>query len=65
MPKEIKDKEEFIKLSEKALECRVKRHKDYVKLKLRLKRYLYTLKVKPEEAEDIIKQLKCSNIIEI
>ncbi|RLF16473.1 MAG: hypothetical protein DRJ66_03065 [Thermoprotei archaeon] len=65
MPKEIFDKEEFIKLSEKAIECRVKRTKDYVKLKLRLKRYLYTLKVKPEEADEILRQIKCSRIVEL
>jgi len=64
MPKEIFDKNEFIKLSEKAIECRVKREKDYVKLKLRLKRYLYTIKVKPEEADELLKQIKCSRIVE-
>ncbi|RLF19764.1 MAG: 50S ribosomal protein L38e [Thermoprotei archaeon] len=59
MPKEIFDKEEFIKLSEVARECRVKRLGDIVKLKLRLRRYLYTIKVKPEEAEEILKRIKC------
>jgi len=64
MPKEIFDKNEFIKLSERAIECRVKRGKDYVKLKLRLKRYLYTIKVKPEEADELLRQIKCSRIVE-
>ncbi|MCD6510134.1 MAG: hypothetical protein J7L11_07120 [Thermoprotei archaeon] len=65
MPKEIRSKEELIKLSEKAIECRVKRGKDYVKIKLRLKRYLYTFKTKPDEADELLKALKCSNIIEL
>ncbi|MCD6096312.1 MAG: 50S ribosomal protein L38e [Thermoprotei archaeon] len=64
MPKEIFDKNEFIKLSERAIECRVKRGRDYVKLKLRLKRYLYTIKVKPEEADELLRQIKCSRIVE-
>ena len=64
MPKEIHDVERFIMLANGAVECRVKRIKDVVKLKLRTPRYLYTLKVEPESAEDIIKQVKCQ-VIEI
>jgi hypothetical protein len=37
----------------------VKRSKDVVKLKLRTGRYLYTLKVDPARADEIVKQLKC------
>ncbi len=59
MPKEIKDPKKFLELSQRALECRVKRYEGYVKLKLRLRRYLYTLKVRPEEAEELLKQIKC------
>jgi len=56
---EVFDVEEFVKLSEKAKHCTVKRSKDVVKLKLRTGRYLYTLKVDPAKAGEILKQLKC------
>lgn len=64
MPKEIKDITQFLELASKANECRVKRVKDVVKLKLRTPRLLYTLKLDPENAEAIIKQIKCQ-IIEV
>ncbi len=59
MPTEIFDTEKFLKLSEKAEECRVRRKEDVVKLKLRLPSRLYTLKTSPEEAEDILGQISC------
>ncbi|MEM2739263.1 MAG: hypothetical protein QXQ29_00460 [Candidatus Bathyarchaeia archaeon] len=62
MPREVFDVEEFIKLSEKAEYCLVKGDVRYgtVKLKLRTKRYLYTLKVKDKvEAEEVLKKVKC------
>jgi hypothetical protein len=61
MPKELSEKEtdKFVELSKEAQECRVKRIGDIVKLKLRTSRYLYTLKVKPQVAEDIVKKLGC------
>lgn len=62
MPIEVKNKEEFLKIAERALECRVKRLKDTVKLKLRTKKYLYTLKVKPEEADEILKEIKVKTV---
>jgi large subunit ribosomal protein L38e len=64
MPAEIFNLEEFIKLSESALECRVKRTKEIVKLKLRTKRRLYTIKLKENEAEEALKKIKCP-IVEI
>jgi large subunit ribosomal protein L38e len=64
MPKELKDVDKFIELSSKATECRVKRVKETVKLKLRTIRYLYTLKVDPQGAEEIIKKIKCQ-VVEI
>jgi len=45
MPVEIKDKEKFIELSEKATECRVKKNEDNTKLKIRTGKYLYTIKL--------------------
>ena len=66
MPKELKDIEKFIQLSEttNATEVRVKRVKDVVKLKLRTTKYLYTLKLDPDSAEEIIKRIKCQ-VIEV
>jgi len=59
MPVEVKDIEEFVNLSEKAEYCNVKRLKGIVKLKIRTPRILYTLKVKPSQAEEVLKKLRC------
>ena len=59
MPKEIRDVEEFIRLSEKAEYCLVKKAKkeDTVKLKIRTKRYLYTLKTNLKKLTRFLKTL--------
>jgi large subunit ribosomal protein L38e len=59
MPVEIADAEKFIQVSERASVCRVKRLQDTVKLKLRTRKALYTIKVDPEKAAELIKQIKC------
>jgi ferritin-like protein len=59
MPAEILDVEKFVAMSAHAKYCAVKRLKDAVKLKLRTPSKLYTLKVEPLKAEEIIKKLKC------
>jgi ferritin-like protein len=59
VPAEITDADKFVAMSERADYCAVKRLKDVVKLKLRTARRLYTLKVKPLNAEEIIKKLQC------
>jgi hypothetical protein len=59
MPSEIFDVEKFVAMSAHAKYCHVKRLKDAVKLKLRMPSKLYTLKVEPLKAEEIIKKLKC------
>ena len=64
MPSEVTNADQFIDLSEGALECRVKRAQDLVKLKLRTPKQLYTHKVKVERADDVIKRLKC-DIVEV
>ena len=64
LPAEINDTDKFVGLSETAHECRVKRSKDLVKLKLRTPSQLYTLKVKVDRADDVIKRLKCE-IVEV
>jgi ferritin-like protein len=59
MPSEIVDVEKFVEVSERAEYCYVKRLKEIVKLKLRTPRQLYTLRVEPPKAEEIIKRLQC------
>jgi hypothetical protein len=59
MPAEVTDVEKFVALSAKAKGCYVKRLKDVVKLKLRTPTQLYTLKVEPLKADELIKKLKC------
>jgi len=59
VPSEIFDSENFIEISGRAEYCAVKRLKDVVKLKLRTSKKLYTLKVEPTKAEEIIKKLQC------
>jgi ferritin-like protein len=59
MPTEIFDVEKFIQISERADYCAIKRLEEVVKLKLRTSKQLYTLKVKPAQAEEIIKKLRC------
>ena len=62
MPAEVTDAEEFVRISERAVECRVKRLKDVVKLKIRTPRELYTIKVDPEKAAEMLKQIRCEVI---
>lgn len=64
LPEEVVDPEEFVRLSEHAEACRIRRSKDGVKLKLRTPRKLYTLKISSAEAEEVIKRLKCE-IVEV
>lgn len=59
MPVEISDIEEFVRISERAEECRVKRLEDLVKLKLRTPSKLYTIKLNAEKAAEVLKQIKC------
>jgi len=62
MPTEILNAEEFVKISERASECRVKRLKDIVRLKLRTASQLYTIKVDPAKAAEMLKQIRCEVI---
>jgi ferritin-like protein len=59
VPSEIFDMDKFIEISGRAEYCAVKRLKEIVKLKLRTSKRLYTLKVEPVKAEEIIKKLQC------
>ncbi len=62
MPTQISDTEEFLKISERATECRVKRLKAVVKLKLRTSSQLYTIQIDPEQAATLLKQIRCEVI---
>lgn len=59
MPEEIFDIDKFVQAAEHAEYCNIKRLKRTVKLKLRTARKLYTLKVDPTKAEEIIKKIPC------
>ena len=59
MPKEIFDPDQFVQISERADYCNIKRLKRMVKLKLRTPGKLYTLKVDPTKAEEVVKKLRC------
>lgn len=65
MPKELRTAEQFEKLMPKGLELRVVRSKQNVKLKLRTPEYLYTFKTNSGEAENIIKNAKDIEVIEL
>ncbi|MFW9830720.1 MAG: hypothetical protein ACFFD8_03000 [Candidatus Thorarchaeota archaeon] len=58
MPQEIQSEEEFLAIVPRASECRVKRLRDGVKLKLRTAGYLYTFKTDPGTAERLLAALK-------
>ncbi len=59
MPKQIHDVEKFLEMTEDATECRVKRSANQVKLKLRTGKYLYTIVLEPQKAEEVLQQVKC------
>ena len=59
MPVEIFDVDEFIQIAERAQYCNIKRLEREIKLKLRTPRKLFTLKVNPTKAEEIVKKLRC------
>jgi hypothetical protein len=59
MPKEIFDTDKFIEIAERAEYCNIKRLEREVKLKLRTPRKMFTLKVNPTKAEEIVKKLRC------
>jgi hypothetical protein len=59
VPSEIFDMDKFVEISGHADYCLVKRLRDVVKLKLRTSKRLYTLKVEPAKAEEVIKKLQC------
>jgi hypothetical protein len=64
LPTELTDVEEFVKIAELASECRVKRTESNVKLKLRTPGQLFTIKLDTENAEQVLKRIRCQ-IVEV
>ena len=62
MPIEIFNQEKFIELSDNATECKIKKNKNNTKLKLRTPKYLYTIKLDPASADELVKKLNCPTI---
>jgi len=67
MPVELYSLDEALKVAPKAIECRVKRttRDGKAKVKLRTKRYLYTLKVDPSQVDDVVSKLGCKNVVDV
>ena len=59
MPKEIFDEESFLKLSESATNCIIKRNLNKTKLKLRTPRYLYTIVLDSSNADELVRKINC------
>ncbi len=59
MPEEIHDVDKFVEAAERAEYCSIKRLRRAVKLKVRTPKKLYTIKVDPTKADEIIKKLRC------
>ena len=60
MPKEITNVDEFIKLSEKASECKIKKIGDVTKLKLRTPGTLFTIKLETKAADEVLTKITCA-----
>ncbi len=62
MPRQVFSKEELLKLAKDALECRVVRRKDRVKIKIRKARMLYTYVTNANEADEILSKISIEKI---
>lgn len=62
MPKEITNVDEFLKLSERASECRVKKSGESTKLKLRTPKDLYTIKLEAKAADELLAKISCAKV---
>jgi len=58
MPKEIYNIDEIDEIVARTVEVRVKKHEDFVKVKFRTKKYLYTIKLSDREAEALLEKIK-------
>ncbi len=66
MPKEIFLVDLWRKYADQAEEIRVKRYEKYVKLKARLRKYLYVIKLPPDWANRLLEEYRAKgkNIVE-
>ena len=63
MPKQIFDEKEFLEIAQtRASECRIKRTKTAVKLKLRTPKHLYVFKTTPEKGEVLLREIEIQQI---
>lgn len=62
MPKQLFNKEDFLKMANDARECLVVRRKDKVKLKLRRTRMMYIYVASESEADNLLKSIKVDKI---
>lgn len=60
MPKEVKNKDEFISIVERAREIIVKKLEEegIAKVKARTRRYLYTIKIPLNELDEFLQKIK-------
>lgn len=66
MPVEVKNLEEFIEITARAVECRVKKARNgIVKVKARTRRTLYTYKTSEDKLDEILSKVKCRKIVNI
>ena len=66
MPVEVGSLEDFIKVTARAVECRVKRARNgVVKVKARTKRYLYTYKTSEDKLSEVLDKVKCKKVIDV
>ncbi len=66
MPVEVTSLEKFVEITERALECRVKKAKGgVVKVKARTKRTLYTYKTTEDKLQEVLGKVKCKKIVNI
>ncbi len=62
MPKELFNKDDFLKMADGAIECLVVRREDKVKLKVRRTRMMYVYVTNESEANDLLKKVKVDTI---
>ncbi|MGH7909694.1 MAG: hypothetical protein ACRENW_07590 [Thermodesulfobacteriota bacterium] len=62
MPKQLFDKDEFLKMADDAIDCLVVRRKDKVKLKVRRSRMMYIYVTNESEADELLKSIKVNTI---
>ncbi len=67
MPVEVSNREEFKRIAQNAIECRIVRDekKGIAKVKARTRKRLVTIKIPLGELDAFLQELGCENIVEI